>query len=189
MSVEKITARILQEANAEAESVKNKAKADVDALLTQARQDAEASAKAVAAKAEEDAKILLERRASVAELEARKLHLAAKQEMVDAAFAQALEELSIMESGKYLEFMLQLLAPYKNQSGEIVLNEKDQANLKAALEKELAETGLTVAADTAAIKGGFILRQGSVSLNASLEKLLENERKQITAQIAQTLFS
>ena len=54
---------------------------------------------------------------------------------------------------------------------------------------ELTESPMVVAEDTANIKGGFILRQGCLSINASVEKLLEQVKKDITVQIAETLFS
>lgn len=189
MSVEKITARILQEAKEESEALRRQSEAERDAALAQAQQEAEKLISETAVKADKEAVTLKERRQSVAELEVRKLQLAAKQELVDEAFAQALDELAGMDAKKYQRFLLDMLAPYSKQKAEVVLNKKDKERLGKSLAKELAGTQLTVASDTAQIRGGFILRQGNVSLNASLEKLLETERQQSTAQIADLLFS
>ena len=76
MSIESITARILQEAKDEAEHLKKQAEAEKDTLLAKAAEEAEAVKKETAAKAVEDAKVLGERRNSVAELEARKAQYA-----------------------------------------------------------------------------------------------------------------
>ncbi len=189
MSIEKITARILQEAKDEAAAVVAKAQEERDALVAAAEEQAETIKVEAAKKAQTDARVLVERRQSVAELEARKLRLAAKQEMVEQVFVKALEELATMETEKYKEFLLTMLKPYADEPGEIIFNERDREQLSSSLQKELAGGKLVIAQDVAKIRGGFILRRGSISLNASLEKLLENEKKQMTAQIAQLLFS
>lgn len=189
MSVEKITARILQEAQDEAAALKAKAEAERDAMLQKAKDEAAMQTLTMQQKAQTDALLLKERRKSVAELEARKLHLSAKQEMIEAAFDEAAEQLVHMDQEEYKKFLLSLLAPYYKQVGEIVLNERDKKNLERKLMAELTESPMVVAEDTANIKGGFILRQGCVSINASVEKLLEQVKKDITVQIAETLFS
>ena len=80
MSVEKITARILQEAQDEAAALKAKAEAERDAMLQKAKDEAAMQTLTMQQKAQTDALLLKERRKSVAELEARKLRLSAKQE-------------------------------------------------------------------------------------------------------------
>ncbi|MCJ7835459.1 V-type ATP synthase subunit E family protein [Cuneatibacter sp. NSJ-177] len=189
MSIESITARILQEAKDEAEHLKKQAEAEKDTLLAKAAEEAEAVKKETAAKAVEDAKVLGERRNSVAELEARKLRLSAKQEMIDRSFEEAAAQLAGMPAAEYQAFLLGLVEPYRAEPGEILLNEKDHKAYGKALEEALKDSPLAVAEETVPIQGGMILRQGCVSLNASLEKLMETQKKQITAEIAGVLFS
>lgn len=189
MSIENITARILQEAKSEADAMLQKAEQEKAVLLEQAGQEAHTADEEMNAKARRDAEVLLERRASVAELEARKMRLAAKQEMIEESFEQALTHLANLPEQEYKAFLLRQLAPYRNQPGEIILNERDQAALGRELMRELTDSPLVVSEETVQIRGGFILQQGCVSLNASIEKILENEKKQLTAKIAETLFS
>lgn len=189
MSIEKITARILQEAKDEAAALAAKAAEEQSVLLQNAREEAAALTLNRQQKAQTDARVLKERRQSVAELEARKLHLAAKQDLIEEAFEKAADSLANMEPAEYKAFILSLLEPYRNQVGEIILNERDQKRLSRELRLELSDSPLAVAEETADIKGGFILCQGCVSINASIEKLLEQARGEITAQIAETLFS
>ncbi|WP_434311012.1 V-type ATP synthase subunit E [Hominifimenecus sp. rT4P-3] len=189
MSIESITARILQEAKDEAEQWMKQTESERDALLAGAAEEAEAAKKEMAVKAEEDAKVLGERRNSVAELEARKMRLSAKQEMIDRSFEEAAKLLAGMPEKEYQAFLMELLTPYQAQPGEILLNEKDKKAYGEALTEALKESPLSVSEETVSIQGGFILRQGSVALNASLEKLMETQKKQITAEIAAVLFS
>ncbi len=187
MSIEKITGRILQEAKDEAAVLTNAAREEAEARLAEAKAQAEALTKEMAAKAAQDAATLKERKSSVAELEARKLVLGAKQEMIEKSFAEAVKELADMPADKYLEFILDQLKGYTE--GEVLLSAKDQKKLGEALAKKLSGTGLTVSKETADIAGGFILKKGNISANGSLESILDTVKKQITAQIADVLFS
>lgn len=143
----------------------------------------------MAKKAEEDAEILLERRNSVAELEARKMRLALKQDVIEETFMEALAQIEAMEPEMYMDFLLRHLLPYREEGGIVSLNERDGAALKGKLADALKDTKLTVGEEKANIRGGFILKQGNVFVNGSLEKILETEKKQITAQIAGILFN
>ena len=188
MGIENITARILQEAKDEAKKTQEAAAAQKAAMLEKAAQDAAAAEAKMAEKATEDAKVLLERRNSVAELEARKLRLAAKQEALEETFQEAAEKIAALDGSVYLDFIVKTLEPYREEGGEISLNARDYANLKDSLEKALAGSKLTVGAEQANIAGGFILKQGKVYVNASLEKILETEKKQMTGEVAGILF-
>ncbi len=187
MSIDKITARILQEARDEAAATKQTAEEEAAALMAEAEKTAQTETRSKAAQAKEDAATLKERRSAVAELEARKLRLAAKQEMIAESFDMAQEKLLAMKNEDYLRFLLSRLAPYSE--GEVILNAKDKKRVGNALAKKLSGTGLKVSAETADIEGGFILKTGLVSVNGSLENILETERRETTAQIAETLFA
>ena len=187
MSIEKITARILQEAQAEADSLKKSAEEETAAAIAEAKAQADQIAADKAAQAVSDAAVLVERKKSVAELEARKMRLAAKQDMIEKSFTEAMKVLKAMPEADYLNFLQGQLKGFSE--GEVVLNAEDKKKIGASLAKNLAGTGLTVSEETANIQGGFILKNGSVSVNGSLESILEGEKKQITAKIAQTLFS
>lgn len=189
MSIENITARILREAQDEADAVKAKANSEKDDLIREAKEQSAKIASDSAAKAEKDAQILKERRHSVAELESRKLRLAAKQEIIDECFKESMVKFASLDPQQYISFIMEQLKPYMDQKGEILLNGKDKASIGSGLSAKLAGTSLSVSDETAQIEGGFILRQGSVSMNASLEKFMENEKKEITAQLADILFS
>lgn len=189
MGIENITARILQEAKDEALKTQEAAAAQKAALLDKAAQEAAMAEAKMSAKAQEDAKILIERRNSVAELEARKMRLAVKQEVIEEIFAEAMVKVETMDTDAYAEFILRHLVPYCEEGGVIALNERDYKNVRGLLEKELVNTKLSIGEEKADIRGGFILKQGNVFVNASLEKILESEKKQITALVAEILFN
>ena len=47
---------------------------------------------------------------------------------------------------------------------------------------------ITIAEETADIVGGFILKQGDVEVNGTIDILLELIRGELAAQVAQVLF-
>ena len=91
-----------------------------------------------------------------------------------------------MPEGQYLDFLAEQLAGYER--GEVILSAKDQAAIGEKLAARLPK-GITLSKETADIAGGFILKDGLVSVNGSLESLLDGVKKDITAQIAGVLFS
>jgi len=188
MSIESITKRILKEAENYAAACKKEAEKAKSTAVKEAEDKVEGILADAKVRAEQDSKLLVARRESVAGLDARKMQLAAKQEMIDAGFARALEKLQNLDAKDYLKFIMSRLEEYKGQKGEILLNSADIKKIGESLAKELKGTDLTVSENAADIKGGFILKQGDISYNSSLEMLLEDEKEQMTAAIAAKLF-
>lgn len=224
--IEKITARIQQDASAEMESIRQEA----EAQAAKRREEYEAQARTEAEKAAESCKQAaqqrLERLEGAAEMEAKTKLLAAKQACIDEAFAKAKEQLLTMPEADYVE-LLAKLAVRSAVTGqeELVFNDRDRAavgskvvaranqllaqavapNLPAELKESKAGsiltkvvTGanallqgtamLTLAADTADIEGGLILRDGQVEVNCAFETQLRLLRESLAGQVAQILF-
>ena len=189
MGIENITARILEEAREEAGNTQRAAEEERDRLLKEAEAQAEAQREELQKKAEEDAVLLKERKASVAELEVRKLKLAVKQEMIEESFQEALKALIELDDSQYVALLERELAAFREEGGEVLLNASDKSRLGETLEKWMAGSRLTVAQDTADIKGGFLIRRGKIYINGSLEEILEGEKKEMTAHLASLLFA
>lgn len=194
---EKIIARINAEAQAEAQSVLEKA-------AVQAAEIAEKSA----ASAQEDywnavrvgvreCEALAARRERIAGMEAKKDVLALKQQLVSEAFDRA-EQLLIGLPEKEYTALLAALAADAADTGleEVLFNERDRTRCAkavcAAANALLTERGkygkLTVSDETADIKGGLIVRQGGIETNCSIETLVAMRRGELSAQVASALF-
>ena len=91
--IEKITERIAADAQAEAERVLSSAREEAAKITAKYKAQADAEAADLAAKNAKAAVEREERLISVAQMEARKVQLAAKQEMVEKTYALALEKL------------------------------------------------------------------------------------------------
>ena len=188
MSIESITKRIEDEAKAVADVLITDAKSQKDSIVTDARIKAAQIETEAKERADKDSKILVERRESVAGLESRKMQLAAKQEVIAESFDKALDKLLALDESKYMDFMSKQLAAFEGQSGEILLNASDKNKYGAKLAKLIEMTAIKVSDDEAKIKGGFILKQGDISINCSMEKLLEDSKEEMMSAIAQKLF-
>ena len=187
MSIETITKRILDEANAYADGCKNDAKAQNESLLSETRKEAEKVLDDAKARAEKDCKLLIERRESVADLEARKMQLQAKQELIQESFDQALNKMQNLADEDYYKFLAKQLSAYEKQGGEIQLNEKDLKKFGAKLGQDYSGK-FTVSSEPIKISGGFLLKQDSVFINASIEKLVADQKDKMTSEIAKVLF-
>lgn len=188
MSIESITNRILKEAEAFAVEKKNEAEEVKAASVKEANDQIEGILAEAKARAEKDSKLLIARRESVADLEGRKMQLNAKQELIEESFGKALEKLQQLDIADYVKFIVSKLGDYRSEKGEILLNKADFQRIGKALIEELRGTDLTVSEENADISGGFILRQGNISYNSSLEMLLEDAKEAMTSEIAKTLF-
>ena len=135
--IEKITQMSQSEAQTEIDGVLEAARRD--AAETAARYEAQARAESaeLAAKQEKAAAEREERLVSVAQLEARKTALAAKQEMVERAYALALEKLCTLPEEKYITVLAELMAEAAATGREeVIFSDRDRERVgKAAVAK------------------------------------------------------
>ena len=188
MSIESITDRIKNEAMAYSENRRAKAEAIKEETLENARHRAEKIKVERKIKAEEDAEVLISRRKSVAGLEVRKMKLSSKQDAIEECFECAMERLLKLDRDEYVALIRKQVDEFADEGGEIILNSADKEKLAGKLSEKLSDTKLVISDETAEIKGGCILKKGCISYNASFEKLLDNVRKELTAEVAAILF-
>ena len=190
--IEKITQRIEADAQAEINAVLDAAKAEAAEIAAKCQAQADAEAADLNAKNERAAAEREERLVSAAQMDARKVQLAAKQAMVEKAYALALEKLCAMPEAEYTEVLADLLAKASvTGSEEVVFSEKDQAVGKAAVDKVNAASGkqLKVSEEKQAIAGGFILKDKNVEVNCTFETLVRLQKADTAGTVAKMLFA
>ena len=125
----------------------------------------------------------VQRMGRLAEMEARKSILALKQEMVDAAFAAALERICTMPQADYVAYLAKLAAQAATTGTEaLVFNAKDQA----ACGQAVADAANALLAQH--LRAGFVLQQGDIEVNCAVETIAELCRSDLAAQVAEVLF-
>ena len=191
--IENITRRIDQDAQAEIDAVLDKARSDAAEVTARYQAQADAQRRELTAKNEKAAAEREERLISAARMEARKVALAARQEMVDKAYDLALEKLCAMPEKTYVETVAKLLAQAApDGQGEVILNPQVSGSMGPAIvERANALIGggkLTLSKTMREIQGGFILKCGNVEVNGTFETLVRLQRTQNAGAVAKQLF-
>ena len=166
MSIEKITSKILGEAEEDRQVVLADAQREASAIVTAAKAEADAFL------AEEEARGLdikektISRRKSVADIDCRKLVLQKKQELIDKCFNMAVDALASMEEDQYVDFLINLGKQTGEKQGQLIFNKKDKETVGEKVCQKLNETSedakFELADETRNIKGGFIMQVGKV---------------------------
>ena len=188
---EKIIAHIEADAQAQADAVLGEARQRCEAI--KARFDDKA-ARLYSDRIREGVKACQDQEDSalrISRMEARKSVLSVKQEMVEKSFDLAVQQIVALPDEKYTTFLANLVkkaGPAGDE--EIILNAADRARVGEALIKAVNADGakMKLSEETRDIKGGLILRRGSIETNCSVELLVELCRGELSAKLADVLF-
>lgn len=191
--IEKITARIMEDAGTEAEELLSAARAEAEGIRARYEEQAAAQAAKVAESGRAAARQRLERLEGAAEMEARKLVLEAKQQTIDRAFEKARRKLLALPEADYAELLGRMAAAAsKTGQEEILLNPADRERVGAAVVAKanalLPGGKLTLGAESRPLEGGLVLRSGKVEVNCAFETQLRMLRETMAAQVAGVLF-
>ena len=191
--IEKITQRIASDAQAEVDRILGDAREEAARISANYRAQADAEAQELDAKNERAAAEQEERLISAAQMKASRLQLAAKQEMVEKAYIQALDKLCALPEEQYVAILADLLVKASsNGKEEAVFSKEDWERVgKAAVAKanELSGKQLRLSEETQPIRGGFILKDKNVEVNCTFETLVRLQKAETAGAVAQKLFA
>ena len=190
--LEKITARIEQDARAEIAEQMNTANAEVEKLLRAAEEKAAERLRLGRAEIGAAAESHAARKIAAFEMETRQETLALKQEYIAKAFAMAEDKLVNADE----ETMLARLSDFivsVSETGreEVLLSKENRARfgeklIKCANEKK-AGAAFVLAEETRETDG-VVLRSGKIEYNGSLSDRLQELRQKLSYEVAETLF-
>ncbi len=214
--LEKMTALILEEANAAANALIAEAQTEAENVLADYRQRADAERKEDAEKAQNEATALLQRaEASGRQIRRNKL-LEAKSALLDAAFDRALQDLIALPDKERLEIYTAMLnratkeqlaaekaALENDRYGEytapsaygLLLSEKDLSTIGSQLVEAAAKLlepvgkTVTLSSKAAEITGGFVVVCGDIELSCTLAGYMDQIRSRIEGDVCQILFA
>ncbi|MBR5559359.1 MAG: V-type ATP synthase subunit E [Oscillospiraceae bacterium] len=192
--IEKITARIQEDAQTEIAAMTAAAREKAAAVRAQYEAQAAAETEKALESGRKAAQQRYERLEGAADMEAKKLILGTKQQSIEAAFAKAKETILTLPEEEYAALLAKLaVASAKSGKEEILLNAADREKVGAkVVEKANAllegKGELTLAEDVRDIEGGLILRDGKVEINCAFETQLRILRETMAAEVAKVLF-
>ena len=210
-NLEKITSKILAEANEYAMHVKTNAKVQADAIINEAIRKAAKETAEIASKNTKECDAIISRATSSADILNKNILIDAKSTIVDSVFSKAEESFNKLDSETYFNFLVKLLneaikmIPAEEDDGfgytqqnpntfYLTLNKKDNLsignNLIEAVKANVVKIKCTIALNStyADIKGGFILRRGDIEINASSDMIFKDAREKYEGNVLTMLF-
>ena len=195
--IEKITARIRADAEAECAAIRAESEARCAEIRAENERLAQEQYWKLVREGVKDTEQRVQRMGRTARLEARKGVLTMKQESVSKAFDRAKAKLTELPEADYVAFLAREAAEASiTGQEEVILSKKDRAAVGAkvvkAANEQLSKKGvagvLTLSADTREMTGGLILKQGDIEVNCTVDTLLELSRGELAARVAEVLF-
>ena len=196
MEAEQVIDKILSDAKAEAQKIAGRADAeaaaeqtDHDAQLGEYREQTKELAKDAAG--DEKSHIMAAGRMEVA-----KEYLAEKRKILDEVFDQAREQIRNLSDDEYRKLMTKLMIEAIETGDEEVVVDNNETRIGLDFIKEVNrklgpgfQGNLRLANEKQNVEGGFLLRRGKIKTNVSLTVLIEQARKDLEIELAQTLFA
>lgn len=196
--IEKITARIQADAQQEIDAVLAEAKKQADGITVGYATQAKQAAADILEKGERSAGECRQRLNNTAQMDAKKMELSTKQEMLDKAFALALEKLNQLSEKEYVDLLAQLAVKASvSGSEQLIFTAADRARygVKVAtkaneiLKKAGKPAALTLSEETRAFQGGLLVSDGDVEVNCTFETLVRLARNEVVGEVSAVLFA
>ena len=195
--IDRITSRILADAEAECAALKKESDARIEAIRAENEKRAQDEYWRLVREGVKDTEQRVQRMDRTARLEARKSVLNMKQDAVTRAFELAKGKVAELPERDYVAFLArEAAAAAITGQEEVVFCERDRAAVGAkavkAANEALAAKGmpaaLTLSDETREMAGGLILKQGDIEVNCTVDTLLDLARGELAARVAQVLF-
>lgn len=193
--LDKMKARILEEAESSARDILDRAGEEADRILREAGSAADAAAAEIAAGAVRDSLERKRRAGAAADMQRKQAVLAAKQEMIREVLREAYEEILGLEAERYFGLMEKLLKEYVlPEEGEICFNSRDLERMPEGFSGRIrtiaAEAGgsLTLSETPLDTDGGFLLVYGGIEENCTLKAVFSSRREELSDQVNRMLF-
>ncbi len=196
MGTEEVVKKILADAGAEAEKIKNKAdekEAAEQAKFDEQLKEHKKQTNALSEKIANEKKLHL---LAAARMIIAKELLAEKNRILDEVFDQARQNLQNLPDEQYCDLINNLmLEAVETGDEEVVVDSQEKRIDTALIERVNSKLGsdrkgkLKLSREKMPIGGGFILRRGKVKTNVSFNVLLSRARKELEIDLVNELFS
>jgi len=196
MNAENVVEKILADAKAEAEKIKQQAKEKESA--EQAKLDQELSeykkqTDILARKAAEDERLHI---LATARMQIAKELLTEKRKILDEVFARARKLLLNLPDDQYRQLIISLMLKAVETGDEEVIIDKDEKRIDQQfinrVNQQLRSGGkgnLSLSDKRQDLGGGFILKRGKIKNNVSFEVMLAQARRKLEIELAKELFT
>ena len=199
---DKIVSSIMSEAQGKADVIIQDANAEVSAINAKAEKTAEIEKTKILENGKKQSEMRYQQIISEAKMNARRAELGAKEEVIEAAFAKATDELKAIASSdgdQYDDALTRMIKEAADELGsnDVVLqmNEKDTKKFKDQLESSGVSTfqieDITFElGEPIETMGGAILKtsNGDIEVNNTIEARLDRFKSLLRSEVANILF-
>lgn len=190
--LEKIVARMEADTQAACDALAASAVENAAAILRECQAQADAVTRDSAQRAEAQAAEHLEHLNGSSQLACRQRVLAAKQQLIDEAFARAAQALAALPQAEYVDLLAALAAENGSGDEELLLSAHDRETVGAAVvdaaNAKRPGTAFRLSDETRDTGGGLVLRRDRVELNCSFTEKLRQLRQEESSAVAKLLF-
>ncbi len=137
----------------------------------------------------------IEGKKAILQIEARKKLLAKKQEALETVYQKAMTEIISLPTAPYQNFIeKRLFSLLEKGDYEIIVAANDKEKITESfiegLNQKLKEKKIKLksVSFSSSIKNGFVLRQGKVEINSSLEEILKRKKGDLDIKLGKLLF-
>ncbi|WP_407375648.1 V-type proton ATPase subunit E [Methanobrevibacter sp.] len=197
---DKIVSSIMSEAQEKADVIIQDANAEIAAITSKAEKTAEAEKIKIQENGKKQSDMRYQQIISEAKMNARRAELGAKEEVIEAAFTKATEELKAKAAScdeEYEDSLSKMIKEAADELGSndliIQLNEADTKIMKDQLSGsstfQIEDITFTLGEPIDAI-GGAILKtsNGDIEVNNTIEARLERFKSILRSEVAEILF-
>lgn len=198
MSIKEIKEKLLQDALEEKQKIIKNVKTEIDQIKNQAKRENDLLQKEILDRYQQEADLKEKKIITEAILNAKKTILAAKQQIINNVFSEAINRIMKFDEKKYLSFMEKLILNNVETGNEIVFlgnNERQSINEEfiTKINRTLLSQGkkgeLKISKERLPIMGGVVLGMGEIRKNSSLEIILEKVKDEMETKLNQFLFT
>ncbi|MDR2967410.1 MAG: V-type proton ATPase subunit E [Methanobacteriaceae archaeon] len=200
---EKIVSNIKSEAQIKADKILQEAEVKSNSIIENGNKKAEAEKNNILDDGKKQSDMRYQQIISEAKMNARRLELEAREEVIEAAFNQANEELKNIASSsddKYISSLSKMIKEAATEigGGDLIVQVKEEdkskiTNLDSIANETQLETGkntnLTLGESIITI-GGAVLKtkNGEIEVNNTIEARILRFKKTLRSEVAKTLF-
>ena len=195
MSLERLLEKIRGDGEKKAAEIISAAEKKAAEIISAAEKKKGALKKELIAREVAKIKQDIEGKKALLQIEARKGLLTKKQEILETVYQKAVAEIISLPAPLYQEFIeKRLISLLEEGEYEITVatndKEKITSNFIGNINEKLKKKGLSLklVSFSSSIKNGFILKQGKIEINASLEELIKAERSNLDIKLSKMLF-
>ena len=188
MSKERISEKILSDAENEGRAIEESAKKRGEEMIALAMERAEKERRETEREVKEKTKSVYEKKEASARLESSKILLLEKRKVIDGIYAIAKERLITLEKEEAVALATKLLTRYAEEGDEILFATYYKYVAEVALLPVVATKNLKISKDRANIDGGFLLLGKKADKDLSYGALLNADREAYQADLAREIF-